>query len=84
MITINWKSWAFLFCVFSVIAAKVSSIDPVLQFACVLVASLYIGWYCYDSYFVYKTECPGELEENLSLLWNDRMKKSIEKSEKQK
>ena len=79
MIALNWKSWTFLLCVFSVIVAKMSDIDPLLQFACVLVAALYIGWYCYDSYNVYKMECPGELEENFGLLWNDRMKKKIEK-----
>jgi threonine/homoserine/homoserine lactone efflux protein len=84
LITLNWKSWTFLLCAFSVIVAKMSNIDPRLQFVCVLVAALYIGWYCYDSYNVYKMACPGELEENLSLLWNDRMKKNIEKMEKRK
>ena len=81
---ISWKSWTFLLCGFSIIAAKMSNIDPRLQFVYVLISALYGGWYCYDSYMVYKTECPGELEENLSLLWNDRMKKNIEKMEKQK
>ena len=79
MIKLNWKSWTFLFCIISVIALKMSNVDPLLQFVWVLVAVLYIGWYCYDSYNVYKMECPGDVEENLRLLWDDRMKKSIEK-----
>ena len=68
-----------MLCVFSIIVAKMSNIDPLLQFACILVAALYIFWYCYDSYNVHKTECPGELEENYGLLLNDLMKKKIEK-----
>ncbi len=79
----NWKDWTFLFCIVVVIVAKISDLDPEWQFAGVLVAALYVMWYFYDCYRVYMMACPGELEENLSLLWNDRMKKNIEK-EKQK